>query len=65
MNYTKADSLLTPEQAADILVVSPRYIRRLIQERRLDHTKIGRYIRIRRSDLEKFIAAGSRGSADS
>lgn len=52
------DALLTPEQAAERLGTSLRFIRRLIFERRIAFTKVGRYVRIAASDLEEFIAAG-------
>lgn len=38
--------LLTVDQAADRLGTSPRFIRRLITERRIAFTRIGRHIRL-------------------
>lgn len=52
------DALLSPEEAAERLGTSVRFIRRLIFERRISFTKLGRYVRIAASDLEEFIAAG-------
>lgn len=52
------DALLSPEEAAERLGTSVRFIRRLIFERRITFTKVGRYVRIAASDLEEFIAAG-------
>jgi len=42
------------EQAAAYLNVSPRFIRRLVSERRIPHLKIGRLVRIRPDDLEAY-----------
>ena len=52
------DSLLTVEQAAERLNVSPRFVRRLIAERRIAYCKVGRRVRITESDIAAFIAAG-------
>ena len=50
--------LLTVEQAAEYLGTQPRFIRRLIEERRIGYTKLGRFVRLQRDDLEAFVAAG-------
>ena len=52
------DQLLTPQEAAERLGTSLRFVRRLILERRIAHTKLGRHVRIGASDLDAFIAAG-------
>ena len=52
------DRLLTVEEAADRLGTSTRFVRRLIFERRIPYTKLGRHVRIAASDLDAFIAAG-------
>jgi excisionase family DNA binding protein len=56
---TTDDPLLTPEQAAHQLGKGVRYVRRLIQERRVDYVKLsdGRNgpVRIRQSALEAYI----------
>ena len=52
------DKLLTPQEAADRLDTSSRFVRRLIFERRIPFIKLGRHVRIAVSDLEAFIAAG-------
>jgi excisionase family DNA binding protein len=52
------DKLLTPQEVADRLGTSLRFVRRLILERRIAYTKLGRHIRIAASDLDAFIAAG-------
>jgi excisionase family DNA binding protein len=50
--------LLTVEAAADRLSTSPRFIRRLIAERRIEFVKVGRHVRISESALADFIQAG-------
>ena len=50
--------LLTVEAAADRLSTSPRFIRRLIAERRIEFVKVGRHVRISESALNDFIDAG-------
>jgi excisionase family DNA binding protein len=51
-------TLLTVEEAADHLGTSPRFIRRLIAERRIAYVKIGRHVRLALTDLEAFVARG-------
>jgi excisionase family DNA binding protein len=52
------DQLLTPQEAAERMGTSLRFVRRLILERRIAYTKLGRHVRITASDLDAFIAAG-------
>ena len=52
------DRLLSPQEAADRLGTSVRFVRRLIFERRIPYTKLGRHVRIAASDLDAFISAG-------
>jgi excisionase family DNA binding protein len=52
------DELLTPQEAADRLGTSLRFVRRLVLERRIPFIKLGRHVRIATSDLDAFIAAG-------
>ena len=52
------DRLLTVEEAAERLGTSVRFVRRLVFERRIAYTKLGRHVRIAASDLDAFIAAG-------
>ena len=52
------DRLLSPQEAADRLGTSVRFVRRLIFERRIPYTKLGRHVRIAASDLDAFITAG-------
>ena len=52
-------TLLSVEEAATELGTPVRFVRRLVHERRIRFHKIGKYVRISRSDLDAFIAAGS------
>ena len=52
------ERLLTPQEAADRLGTSLRFVRRLVFQRRIPYVKVGRHVRIAASDLEAFIVAG-------
>jgi excisionase family DNA binding protein len=52
------ERLLTPQDAADRLGTSLRFVRRLVFQRRIPYVKVGRHVRIAVSDLDAFIAAG-------
>jgi excisionase family DNA binding protein len=52
------DSLLTVEQAAERLGTSTRFVRRLIFERRIAYSKLGRHVRIAEHDLINYVASG-------
>jgi excisionase family DNA binding protein len=52
------DELLTPDEVAVRLRTSPRFVRRLIAERRIAFTKVGKFVRITSADVEAFLAAG-------
>lgn len=49
------DRLLTPEEAAEILAVSPKSIREWLRKGKLKGVRAGRLWRIRERDLEAFI----------
>lgn len=49
---------LTVAQAADRMNVSERFIRRLIEERRIAFHRVGRHVRLRPVDLDAFFDAG-------
>jgi excisionase family DNA binding protein len=56
-----SDRMLSKEQAADWLGVSPRFVRRLVEERRIPFSRLGptgSHIRISESDLRALVAAG-------
>lgn len=46
------------DSAAEYLCVSPRYVRRLVRERRVAFHKVGKHLRFDRRDLDALIAAG-------
>jgi len=50
--------LLSVDQVAVRLDTSPRFVRRLIAERRIAFHRVGRHVRIAESDLVGFIDAG-------
>jgi excisionase family DNA binding protein len=52
------ERLLTVEEAAERLGTSARFVRRLIAERRIAYTKLGRHVRIAARDLDAFVASG-------
>jgi len=51
-------NLLSMDAAAAYLSASPRFIRRLVAERRVPYVKVGRLVRLTAEDLDDFIAAG-------
>jgi excisionase family DNA binding protein len=53
-----AEQLLSVEAAAERLDTKPRFIRRLIAERRIEFVHVGRHVRISESALADFIDAG-------
>ena len=53
------ERLLTLEQAAEVLGTKLRFTRRLVAERRIRYTHVGRHVRIPESALAEFIKAGT------
>ena len=49
--------LLTVEQAADYLTLTEHVVRRLIRERRIPFRKVGRQVRLRRTDIDEYLAS--------
>jgi len=49
------DALLSVREVADALGVHPETIRRLIHDGRLDAIRIGRVLRVRRAELDRFL----------
>ena len=52
------DELLTVAELALVLKVEVRFVRRLVAERRIRFTKVGKYVRFYRCDVADFVAAG-------
>ena len=48
--------VMTVEQAALRIGVSPRTMRRVVAERRIRHVRIGRLVRLDESDVDGFLA---------
>jgi excisionase family DNA binding protein len=51
-------SLLTVDEAATYLATKPRFIRRLIAEKRIPYVKLGAHVRLDTDDLDRFVDAG-------
>lgn len=47
--------LVDIDDAATYLNVSPRFVRRLIAQRRIDYLKIGKFVRFDQADLDQWI----------
>lgn len=56
-NTMKVEPLLTTQQAADLLAVNERMIRRLVESRRIPFVKVGRHVRFRETDLARAMDA--------
>jgi len=52
------DKLLTVDQVAERMGTSPRFVRRLVFERRIAFIKVGRHVRISAADLDAFLVEG-------
>jgi excisionase family DNA binding protein len=52
------DRLLTITEAAEMLNTKPRFAQRLVTERRIRFTHVGRHVRIPESAVRDFIVAG-------
>jgi excisionase family DNA binding protein len=55
---TTAPPLLDVNEVARRLGTKPRFVRRLIAERRIEYHKVGRHVRISENVLAAFIKAG-------
>lgn len=53
---TREGSLLDVEGVARTLGVSPRFVRRLVAERRIPFFKIGKFVRFDPGELDQWIA---------
>jgi excisionase family DNA binding protein len=47
--------LIDINQAAERLGVTPRFVRRLVDERRIAFHKIGKYVRFDPADVDRYI----------
>mgnify|MGYP002630922152 CR=1 FL=1 len=48
-------TLLDIDGAADHLNVSPRFIRRLVAQRRVNYLKIGKFVRFDQDELDEWV----------
>ena len=64
MSAGEGVQLLTVEQAAERLNTKPRFIRRLIAERRIEFHRVGRHVRISEQALAEFIEDGPGRAGD-
>ena len=48
----------TVSQAAEYMGVTVRFVRRLVAERRIPFYRLGRLVRLKKTDIDEFINAG-------
>lgn len=48
----------TVQEAADYMNTTVRFVRRLVSERRIPFHRLGRHVRLKRTDVDAFIDAG-------
>jgi excisionase family DNA binding protein len=61
MNETMTKpNLLDISGAAEALGVSPRMVRRLVEQRRIRVYKVGKHVRIAQSDINEFLQSNMR-----
>ena len=53
-----ARQLLTVDEASARLNVAPRFVRRLISERRVPFVKLGRHVRLDAADIDELVERG-------
>lgn len=57
---TREDLLLTRAEAAEMLGVTERWVQRAVGRGDFPHVKVGKLVRVRRSDIDAYIAAQTR-----
>jgi len=55
------DNLLTVQDVAEMLRVSPKTVRRLVARRGLPHIRFGRVLRFERGDVFRWLQARKEG----
>ena len=58
-NQTQPD-LMTLAQAGEYTNTSQRFMRRCVDDRRIPHIKLGKHVRIAKSDLDAWITESTR-----
>jgi excisionase family DNA binding protein len=59
MTKNNRDPLLDVDEAGELLGTGPRFVRRLIAERRIRYVKVGRHVRIPESALIDYVATNT------
>ena len=59
-NSSQPDRLLDVHEVAQITGTTERFARRLVSERRIATVKVGKFVRVRSSDLDAWIVANTR-----
>jgi excisionase family DNA binding protein len=54
-NSPTIEQLLNADQVAERLGVKPRFVRRLVEERRIPFCKLGKFVRFRPTDIEAWL----------
>ena len=54
------DSTITTPGRAQLLRVEPRYVYRLVNERRIPHLKLGHYLRFDATEIDGWLRASQR-----
>jgi excisionase family DNA binding protein len=49
------DDLLTGDEVAELLKTTPRFVRRLVAERRIEYVKVGRLVRFAPEAVAEYI----------
>lgn len=51
---------LDGSQVCELLSITPRHLRRLVEERRIPVTRVGRLLRYERDEIERWIERNTR-----
>ncbi len=54
-DLTTVGPLLAVNDVAELMNVTPRFVRRLIAERRIRYFKLGRHVRIAKADVDNWV----------
>jgi excisionase family DNA binding protein len=63
MEQLQFPELVDIETVANLLGVSPRYVRRMVAERRVTIYKVGHYVKFDLADIRKYISEQQRPAA--
>jgi excisionase family DNA binding protein len=65
VHHSPSPDLLDVQGIAEYLNITPRNARRIVSERRVPVLKIGALVRVRRADLDAYLAAHTLSAAPS